>query len=273
MSDALADPLTAPVVDEEATAEDETKLQGDNPSQDEVIGREGSEETPEVETAGPIEPPDIVPDDEPPAPPAAEEPGPEPAAEEPTIVGPSDGLSEEEQAALEESNAEAERLELADIQKDQARAAEEAAEAEADQPEPALEPPAPAAEPEEEPVEEPEEEPEAEAPTPPDPPEKPVAKPSNSKNRLYLVFEETKRSGKASYSLVPECLHPSGQGECGQIESRNGDNALRAAYRRLVELRKDPELVITLDIRTAGGFRPRRVKPRVRNLPPALEID
>lgn len=85
---------------------------------------------------------------------------------------------------------------------------------------------------------------------------------SKSKNRLYLVFEEEKKS-KVRYSHPPEC--PS-------IESRNGDNAVRAAYRQIAEARGE-DLAITLVVVASRGFQPRTIKPRARNLPPALVID
>lgn len=148
---------------------------------------------------------------------------------------------------------------------------EEEREPTAEEPEPGVEPPPPAAEPE------------AEVESPPEPPTK--AKPK-SKSRVYLVFEEHGRE-KKSYSQVTECLYtgaeqiklkeafsetPDYEVPTGELVARNGDNALRAAYRRLSAAREDEDLRTTLVIVAQSSWRPKPIRPRQRNLPPALDI-
>jgi hypothetical protein len=103
---------------------------------------------------------------------------------------------------------------------------------------------------------------------------------------VYLVFEEHGR-GDPSYKRVPQCLYTgaeqiklkeanSGVSDyevpTGELVSRNGDNALRAAYRRLAAARENEDLKVTLVIVAESSWRPKPIKPRQRNLPPAIEI-
>lgn len=116
-------------------------------------------------------------------------------------------------------------------------------------------------------------------------PEVPAPKPK-SKSRVYLVFEEHGRE-KKSYAQVPECLYTGAEQiklkdanadvadyevPTGELVSRNGDNALRAAYRRLAKARDDEDLRAILVIVAQSSWRPKPIKPRQRNLPPAIDI-
>lgn len=233
LEDALADGGGATAT-AEPPAEGGEGLQGYNPSDGEAPLEAQDGSGPEAEAGGPEEEETFPPDpDETPAGPAPEEEEREPTAEEETIVE---------------------------------------ASAEAEEPEPGVEPPPPAAEPE------------AEAEVEP-PPEPTKAKPK-SKSRVYLVFEEHGRE-KKSYSQVPECLYtgaeqiklkdafsetPDYEVPTGELVARNGDNALRAAYRRLSAAREDEDLRTTLVIVAQSSWRPKPIKPRQRNLPPALDI-
>lgn len=243
--DALAEEAAPPVGGEVPEGEG---LQGYNPSDGEAPL--------EAQAEDPGEEPEVFPEnpDDTPAGPDPEEEEHEPTAEEQTIVEPS-----------------------------------------AEQPEPGLEPPGPVVEPESEPeIEEPSEaeakgdgltaEEGVEDPPPPPAAEKPTPK---SKSRVYLVFEEHGRS-EPSYKQVPECLYTGAEQikweeahkdeenpkpcPTGELRSRNGDNARRAAYRRLAAARENEDLRVTLVIVAESSWRPTPIKPRQRNLPPALEI-
>jgi hypothetical protein len=158
------------------------------------------------------------------------------------------------------------------------------------EPEPGLETPGPAADPAEDPDDS-----ESEEPTGPDDFGKVSMEQLNeakaesqpkSKSRVYLVFEEHGRS-ESSYKKVPECLYtgaeqiklkeahaddPDYEVPTGELRSRNGDNARRAAYRRLAAARENEDLRVTLVIVAESSWRPTPIRPRQRNLPPALEI-
>lgn len=254
MEDALADPLAAPAATEEP--EEEAKLQGYNPSEGELPP---GELPPEAEAAAPEPEEDEVPPANPddiPAGPSPEEEEHDHQGEGQTTVG---GSEEEVEALAAEVEAEAPPVApLPD-----------------DVPPQTTPPPDSAPPPSPPPAEEP-----APPPAPePDPEPAPPSKPSNSKNRVYYVFEEAKRGDKIGYFRVPECLYTKaeqerfdGEAPTGELESRNGDNALRAAYRRLSAAREDEDLRITLVIVASGYWRPKPIKPRARNLPPALEI-
>lgn len=248
MNDVLAEDALA---DEEVAAPPVPEgegLQGYNPSDgDPPLGAKAEDDPVEEETF-PENPDDV------PAGPGPEEEEHEPTAEEQTIVEPSA--------------------------------------AEVEQPEPGLEPPGPVVEPEPEPEEPSEveakgdevtaEEGAVEEPTPAAEPEK-----AKSKSRVYLVFEEHGRS-EPSYKQVSECLYTGAEQikweeahkdeenpkpcPTGELRSRNGDNARRAAYRRLAAARENDDLRVTLVIVAESSWRPTPIKPRQRNLPPALEI-
>lgn len=103
-------------------------------------------------------------------------------------------------------------------------------------------------------------EPEAD-PTEPQQPEPPAAA---SRKRTYVILEEVKVQGQKDpmYSMG------------GEVEARNGDNALRAAYRKLCQERDQVEEApeITMGVVASRMFRPRPVKGRARNAPPTIEI-
>lgn len=92
-------------------------------------------------------------------------------------------------------------------------------------------------------------------PSEPEPVEEPEPKPEpklpklKSQSRTYLALEEIEVGGEKLYKPV------------GTVEARNGENALRGAYRKLVEERDDyPDT--TLVVVAERMFRPTPVKAR-----------